>query len=558
MFSFIISAPFIEYEESGEFTKSNKIKAVFRKIPIILFFTTLFPVVFGLIFKFFKNISIVFFLKLLFNESGSILAFVFIGFSIVKLPKKMFLYSNIDKTVDYYEFKAKIKNEELGDTLKDFQLIKKRCDLTLKYIDSIKENNDFNEEGEESKENENNENEINKKIVEEQQTMIQNENNIKEMISVLNNDEDLLENEGNIVDNKDIENKKNDNEDNKNKEKNENKKDSIKTYKELVKENRKLKELMRNKEIIKNEIQRIYKNWYKLRSISFLAKKELKEDKNKDNEILNLSSNESKNLSLKDENFIQPNDLTLKNVKSIKKLTKLLYLFLGFFFIFSDFIIVLSEISISFNNKFSIFALIFYMKNVYLINLFFIIIILFLFFLMIYGMIKINNFGKKIGFVLGKTDGISLLVFCRSLNFITVPIGLNVIKMVTFDIQDKKNNEDFKTFLEINFAKKVNFLLFDKIILYIPQTLVISIIIFSFHIFGRICKKRRKNNFKLMKENRDEFIQEGRKYLFEIYEKENKYCKNYKEMSKIFKEINKEDNILLEDTENAENIISVY
>ena len=45
-----------------------------------------------------------------------------------------------------------------------------------------------------------------------------------------------------------------------------------------------------------------------------------------------------------------------------------------------------------------------------------------------------------------------------------------------------------------------------------------------------------------MTEKREEFIQEGRQYLFEIYENEKKYG-NDKEMSKIFNEINDGDKL---------------
>ena len=43
-------------------------------------------------------------------------------------------------------------------------------------------------------------------------------------------------------------------------------------------------------------------------------------------------------------------------------------------------------------------------------------------------------------------------------------------------------------------------------------------------------KIEKKINFALMIEKREEFVQEGRKYLFEIYEKENKSYNN-KEMN---------------------------
>ena len=84
--------------------------------------------------------------------------------------------------------------------------------------------------------------------------------------------------------------------------------------------------------------------------------------------------------------------------------------------------------------------------------------------------------------------------------------------------------------------------------------MIIVIIIFSFNIIGRICKKRRKLNFKLKSEKREEIIQDGKKYLFEIYEKENK-CSNNNQFNKIFNEI-KEGDKLDENDDNKDNLLN--
>ena len=529
----------ISYEESGEFTKKKKIKDAFIKV----IFGFSFALVFGgayAILTILDSYKLTHALKICLIQMNSFLAFVFIGFSIVKLPKKMFLRSNVEKNINYYEFKAKIKKEELEDSLKELQLIKKRCVLTLEYINSIKDNNNIKEEENKKDENkENNENKINQKDLEEQKNMIQSEEYIKEMISVFNNDEDLKNEENiEIEENGKI---NNDSEDNMNEENNNDEKDKkepIKTYKDLVNENRKLKELMRNKERIKIEIQRIYNKWYKLKSLSILIKIESNEDIN----TLNFTSNKSITLSKDEENFIPLNTLSPRKIKFFKKGNKPIHLFLGFFFIFSGIMIVLSEISTSFENRISIFGIIALIKHMFIINIFFIIVILFIFFLAIYAMIKLKYFKKKNGIFLGKkTDKISLLVICKRLSAVSIPICLNVIGMITHDVK-KFNPEGFKTILGENFGKKMNLSAFDSITPYIPLFLIIVIIIFIFNIIGRINKKRRKLNFKLMTEKREEFIQEGRQYLFEIYENEKKYG-NDKEMSKIFNEINDGDKL---------------
>ena len=551
--------PFIiSYEESGEFTKKKKIKDAFKKFIFGLSFLLIFGGVYFIL-NIFKNYTIAYVLIICLIQMNSFLAFVFIGFSIVKIPKKMFLRSNMEKNINYYEFKAKIKKEELEDSLKELQLIKTRCILTLKYINSIKDSNINEEENKNNENNENNENKINTKDLEEQKNMIQSEEYIKEMISVFNNDEDL-KNEENI-ENEEKEKNNNDSEDNMNekieetnKNKKEKKKEPIMTYKDLVNENRQLKEFMRNKERIKIEIQKIYNEWYKLKSLSILIKIESNEDKNEDIDTLNLSPKNSITLSMNEENFIPLNSLSPRKIKFFKKANKPIYLLLGFFFIFSGIMIVLSEISISFGNRASIFGIMTFIKNMFIINIFFIVIILFIFFLAINAMIKLKYLKKKNGIFLDKkTDQISLLVICSRLSAVSIPICLNVIKMITHD-EKKFNQIDFKTILGENFGKKMKISAFDSITPYIPLFLIIVIIIFSFNIIGRICKKRRKLNFKLKSEKREEFIQDGKKYLFEIYEKENK-CGNNNQFNKIFNEI-KDGDKLDENDDNKDNLLN--
>ena len=98
----------ISYEESGEFTKKKKIKDAFIKV----IFGFSFALVFGgayAILTILDSYKLTHALKICLIQMNSFLAFVFIGFSIVKLPKKMFLRSNVEKNINYYEFKAKIK-----------------------------------------------------------------------------------------------------------------------------------------------------------------------------------------------------------------------------------------------------------------------------------------------------------------------------------------------------------------------------------------------------------------------------------------------------------------
>ena len=528
-FPMLIIPFIISYEESGEFTTIKKVKDAFIKTIFGFSFIFIFGGVY-IILVLFDKFIIAKVLEICLIQLNSIFAFVFIGFSIVKIPKKMFIHSNMDKSIKYYEFKSKVKKEELDYNLKELELIKIRCNLTLEYINSI---NNVNTE--ENKKDENNENEINLKNLNEQKIMLQSEKYVKEMITVFNNDEDLenekkIENEENNNDNSDNEN----NENNKDEKINKDKKEPIKTYKDLVKENRKLKELLRNKERIKNEIQRIYNNWYKLKSLSFLIKTELKDNKNEDEDEDSLSK-KSLTLSPNENNFIPLKSLSLEKVKFFNKTNRLIYFFLAFFLILSDIIIVYSEISISFDSLKSIFGLIILLRNAYIVNFFFIIIILFLFFLAIYAMVKLKYLKKKNGFFLGKkTDTISLLVICTRLSAVSIPICLNVIEIVTLD--SKKYNINFETLLQKHFGKDMNLPTFDNITPFIPLFLIIVIIIFIFNIIGRVCKNRKKINFAFKTEKREEFIEEGRKYLFEIYEKENKIVNNSKEKNTIFDE----------------------
>ena len=133
----------IYFESSGEFTFWRKI---FDSVKSNMIRTIIFVGIFGLLAIILKDIMGVIFI--LFGVIPIIFAFVYLGLSIVKIPRNMYILSNSKLALEYYEYKASKKLNELNKNNEELKKIYFRCQQTFEYIKNIEEFLSKEEKGE--------------------------------------------------------------------------------------------------------------------------------------------------------------------------------------------------------------------------------------------------------------------------------------------------------------------------------------------------------------------------------------------------------------------------
>ena len=520
LFSIVEAIPFITYyKTSGEFTFFSKL---FFLIKNYFLQKILIPLVLMPILLKYLSQELIALLIFCFMSYGIVYCFFLLGLSIVKIPRNMYIYSNIDYALEYYEFKANKKKEELNKNNKEFIKYFFKCKETLKYINKIEEylKNINNEKEEKEKIYENianiqgnllNEvdNDNNSKIINENNN--NNNNNIKEENkennnidieyrkhkSILNYKKQAIELYYNIcklIKKNNIEIVEAENE------------EPLKEYVNLTDINAKSKQLDKENERINIQINRIYKQW------TFF--KELSIDKNKkiDNN-LNYNKIGDDDESLKEYSFIQTEEVSEKKIKFFRKYNKHLYLFLMIFFIIIGILIVCSELSISsLNINLSLLNLVFTkVSNPILIHILSIIFILFFFVYVSYSFGKFKTHKRQYILIEGnQTNSLGILLYCLELSTYSFPLSINIIKMIFL--------KDNASILLADYGDKIGGQILVIIGPYIPYILIIIIIYYLFVIKGRICKKK-SNSFYVKSESRDKYIKEGKQFLMELNKK---------------------------------------
>ena len=523
----------IYFEESGEFTFWRKI---WDTIKGNLIRTLLITIIIGALVILLQNFFMAIFV--FFNIIIILYAFVFLGLSIVKIPRNMYIHSNSKFALEYYEYKAGKKLKELNKNNEELKKIYFRCKKTFEYIKNIedflakdkkKESNENktsnenledindningleNEKDEDEinikkKENNENEDEMNQKEEENEKNEKQKEKEIKEI------EKDYKKNKSIIKEKKYVEllniniteiiNKyKIETEDELNEK-------PIKKYKEIVKLNEKSKELDSDNERINAQIKNIYKNWANLKELS--AEPDNTEVKSK----YDINNNENEiTTSLKENEFIPSMNVTLKQIMFHKKYNKRIYISLMIFFIIIGIFITLSEITLILPVNISLFGLIFkHISDPILIHILCIILSSLLFVYVTYSFGKIKNMGRKFAiFGENQTNSLGLLYYCQKLSTISFPLSMNIINMIFHE----NNKENIKTSLEEQYGNDIGETAFYKVISYIPTFLIIIIIFNCFNIKSRICKKK-KTSFFIANEKRENRILEGKEFLMKI------------------------------------------
>ena len=90
--------------------------------------------------------SFIFAVFFVFLGLNIIYAFIFLAHSMINIPQKMNIHSDINLSLEYYEYKANKKLTELSKFHDKIKTNYHRCQKTLKYIENIEyflENNDI-------------------------------------------------------------------------------------------------------------------------------------------------------------------------------------------------------------------------------------------------------------------------------------------------------------------------------------------------------------------------------------------------------------------------------
>ena len=511
----------IFYEKSGEFTFK---KRVFDGLKHALLCTLLMPaimLILDLLF-FVKNIILVAFIC--FSILLLAYVYVFLGLSIVKIPRNMYIHSNFQLALEYYEFKASKKLNELNNNNDELKKIYFKCKKTLEYIRNIEDflakkakekdasnenkisnnnleeeiNNINNEEKKEENDDENNQNKEENDPKKIEKDFLKHKSFIKEKKYVdmldINITEIINKNKIEIVD-----------------ELNEK---PIKKYGDLVKFNAKIKDLDSDNERINSQIQIIYKNWATLKEISMESQSEI-------GSILNNDQNND-NMLLKEDEYIPSMNISLKKKMFYKKYNKIIYISLMIFFIIIGILITISEITLILPVNLSFLGLIFkYISNPILIHILCILFSSFLFIYVSYSFGKIKFMDRQyVIFGENQTNTLGLLYYCLKLSTISYPLCLNIIKMI-FHINEK----DVQTNLEEKYNDTIGGLLFYQIVNFIPIFLVVVIICNIFNIKSKILKKK-KISFFTRNEKRQNYITEGKEFLMKMNKSNNSSKEN--------------------------------
>ena len=539
IFFFLVSAsryifPFAKhFFQSGEFTFGRKIWDAFKRGLIeFLLFNILILALFALL----ENVVIAFFFG--FSLITLIYTMFFLGHSMITIPKKLKIHSDINLSIEYYEYKANKKLKELTKHHEKIINTYYQCHKTLEYIKNVqdflndkgntgedednlkqkeKEENDNDEEFEENSININT-NDIKEKQNKFSETLIESKNEdeaikiskekekwkikkdykkhksiikYKQYIDiVLKFVQELIEkykiNIGNERDEK-----------------------PIKKYNNIVKANFKMKLADREIERISAQILDIYNGW------SF--KKGIALEINKLNKKENAQTEEEAVEQEQDKEFIAPTNISLKKIKFYQKYNKIIYISLMILVILIDLLIIFQEVSLCLPINLSVFSFMFNkINNPLAIHIIFIIIAGTFYWLTAYSFSKIKSLGKKYIIVGGRrSNSLAILMFCQRLSTISYPISMNIILMIFY--KNIGEDEEQDSVVERNYGNRMGSSLYYIFSKFIPLILIIVIIFDYFNIIGRLCKKRKKNqSFYLKNEIREKKILNGRAYLMKL------------------------------------------
>ena len=486
--------PFLKkYEDSGEFTKMDKIKYsiksnLIRYIILLLILIILFTWAYTRL----EEEQFSFFTKNIFNFNYIYrlsLVLILLSYSLIKFPINVYETIDHNYTIQYCEYMAKDIDEKLSLVKSDLKENGNILLTTIEHSEIVQEMTDDDLYSNEKKF---------KKIEKQNKLIILYESHLKEQFDYLCRNSKILG----------IELKTN----------------SLGTNQEPIKDKKKLVKL--NKNIINGilddlrlqcQMQSIYYNWCLLKTIIIQGKSNnyIKIDSNDigqgKNEKILYDNNKHETL---EESFIPLNGVSFIKTLYYLKIRKYLFFVLTIILFLSAGIVIISEISISLPINLSVFSfLISSVTNVFILHLILFIPIIYLLVLSMYTFFKLKIAGFYGMYSNRQTDAVSLIFFTRNISRIIIPLCLNVILMVNHG--DNVN----KTILENNFRINVQNTIFNMFNKFSPIILILFLLIHGFNIFNKLAKCFGLDNFYIHNEKRDNVIEEGFEILIGLNKK---------------------------------------
>ena len=517
--------PFIKhYLQSGEFTVKRKLWDGFKK-GLIEFL--LFNIIIIVLIAFLQNVVMALFIA--FSILSVIYTLIFLSHSMVTIPKNMIIQSDINISIEFYEYKANKKHMELTKNHEKIISTYYQCQKTFEYIQNIEDylkdgkiNIDENEHLEDEKE-------------EKDENVTYNKENIDENTNDIKEEENKIE--GKLIDKDNEQNTKNPGEEKLKIEKDYKKHKSIiksktslnmlfqfiedlikkyninigekkdekpfKDYKNIVEANFEMKMTDIEIERITEQILQIYNGWALKKGIL--------------SEMFNINENQQKVSGGNKGEFIPPSNIPAKKIQFFKKYNTIIYKSLMILTLMIDLLIIIQEFSLCLPVNISVFSIIFKnVNNQILVHFLFIFIAGLLYSFTAYSFSKIKSFGiKYMIFGGGQTNALALFMFCHRLTSISYPIAMNIILMIFYtNISEEENGTSI---IEQNYGTIMGSTVYYIISYFIPLALIILMVLDYFHVLGRICKKKKKKqSFFLKNEIREKKIVNGRDYLMKL------------------------------------------
>lgn len=502
------------YEDSGEFTKIEKLKSSLKENLIyygILLVIIIILLVFTIIkFGIEKTLIIIKDGSLIF---GLVFFFFLLSYSLIKYPKTLYLKLNNSKQIQYHEWRAnKFFNrldEDKFDLINIFSCLKLTIN-NINEIDKINDEKDIKSIKESINTTINSKNSKNSRKKKDSLSMdlTDEPKKIKDYLEYMDKEYDnflKLSSEFGI----DLE-----------KEKEEEQK-PITSIKDLIKLNRKIKRKKQDNLRMQCRIKNCYNRWATLNTLFYLNNKKNEEDEEKN--IKKKKENDEKEIDTKKELLFSLEEEGFIPLKNFSKFKIFYYSKLKKFFIFIIFIIHIIAVIITITceiimmSGFDIISkFLGIINNIYILHITTLIPFIYLIFMSNYTLfkIKISSFIYMYGHK--QTDSVSLMVFSSYLSRIYFAVCLNCIQCLNQFSENKISN--FQEFFGIIDKENEDNFIFS-LCRYSPFVLFLFLIFFFFNIPDKLANFLGYNLFEFETEERDLMIKDGHAYLMNLNKK---------------------------------------
>ena len=503
------------YEDSGEFTKIEKLKSSLKENLIyygILLVIIIILLVFTIIkFGIEKTLIIIKDGSLIF---GLVFFFFLLSYSLIKYPKTLYFKLNNSKQIQYHEWRAnKFFNrldEDKFDLINIFSCLKVTIN-NINEIDKINDEKDIKSIKESINTSINSKNSKNsrKKRGSLSMDLTDEPKKIKDYLEYMDKEYDnflKLSSEFGI----DLE-----------KEKEEEQK-PITSIKDLIKLNRKIKRKKQDNLRMQCRIKNCYNRWAILNTLFYLNNKKNEEDeeknnkKKKENDEKEIDTKKELLFSLEEEGFIPLTNFSNFKIFYYSKLKKYFIFIIFIIHIIAVMITIICEI-IMMSEIDIISKFLGIINNIYILHITTLIPFIYLIFMSNYTLfkIKISSFIYMYGHK--QTDSVSLMVFSSYLSRIYFAVCLNCIQCLN-QFSDNKISNFQEFFGIIKNENEDNYFIFI-LCRFSPFVLFLFLIFFFFNIPGKLANFLGYNLFEFETEERDLMIKDGHAYLMNLNKK---------------------------------------